>query len=50
MNENNEVRVGYAFVPEQEFNRVFSPEEALCRGTIFPELYLPMEVYGPKLP
>ena len=48
MNEN-ETRVGYAFVPEQEFKQVLQPEEALCKGTVFPELYLPMEVYGPKL-
>jgi len=24
------------------FENVFEPDEALCRGTIFPELYLPM--------
>lgn len=49
MNETEVIRVGYAFVPEQELKQVFQPEEALCKGTIFPELYLPMEVYGPKL-
>ena len=47
---DTDVRVGYAFVPEQEMKQVFQPEEALLKGTIFPELYLPMEVYGPKLP
>ncbi len=48
MNEQD-TRVGYAFVPVQELKEVFSPAEALSKGTVFPELYLPMEVYGPKL-
>lgn len=49
MNEN-EARVGYAFVPKQVLGETYSPEEALCMGTVFPELYLPMDVYGPQLP
>lgn len=42
------VRVGYAFVPIQSFEEMYSPEEALANGTAFPELNLPMSVYGPK--
>lgn len=32
-----------AFVPFQmsSFEDVFEPDEALCKGTVFPELYLP---------
>jgi len=32
-----------AYVPFQmsEFDNLFDPDEALCRGTIFPELHLP---------
>lgn len=42
-------RVGYAFVPVQKFGETYSPEEGLERGTIFPELDLPISVYGPKV-
>jgi len=33
-----------AYVPYQNssFENVFEPDEALCKGTIFPELFLPM--------
>lgn len=51
MNKNYEeimVRVGYAFVPVQVFGEMYSPEEALANGTAFPELNLPMAIYGPK--
>lgn len=37
--------IGYAYVPPQRLTQVLSVEEALCRGTLFPELYLPMGVY-----
>ncbi|MBR5236730.1 MAG: spore coat associated protein CotJA [Clostridia bacterium] len=40
-------RVGYAYVPVQHFGKTYSPEEGLERGTIFPELDLPITVYGP---
>lgn len=41
------VRVGYAYVPPQMLTQVYSPEEGLERGTIFPELDLPKSEYGP---
>ena len=44
-----EERVGYAFVPIQKFDKIYTPEEALERGTLFPELDLPISVYGPKV-
>lgn len=33
-----------AYVPIQNsnFENIFEPDEALCKGTIFPELYLPL--------
>ncbi|HLR33987.1 MAG TPA: spore coat associated protein CotJA [Tissierellales bacterium] len=30
-----------AYVPFQIMNQIFSPEEALRKGTLFPELYEP---------
>lgn len=48
--ENNmcmcEYPVGYAFVPEQIFKNVYDIDEALERGTLFPELDLPLGIYG----
>ena len=38
--------VGYAYVPYQQLNTVYTPEDALCNGTIFPELNLTMCEYG----
>lgn len=46
MIQNDTPCVGYAFVPRQRLEQVFEPEEALMRGTLFPELYLPINVYG----
>lgn len=39
-------KVGYAYVPVQELDETYEPQKALKRGTIFPELDLPIEVYG----
>ncbi len=38
--------VGYAYVPYQQLNTVYSPEEGLCVGTVFPELNLSICEYG----
>ncbi len=38
--------IGYAFVPDQHFGTVYDMDMALERGTLFPELDLPIEVYG----
>jgi len=46
--EEMQVRVGYAYVPVQFFEEIYSPEEALANGTAFPELNLSVSVYGPK--
>lgn len=43
---DNDRRLGYAFVPVQTLDKVFTPEEGLARATMFPELYLPLGVYG----
>lgn len=39
-------RVGYAFVPMQAFEETYDPQKALMRGTVFPELDIPMDKYG----
>lgn len=38
--------VGYAYVPYQQLNTVYSPTEGLTEGTIFPELNFTMCEYG----
>lgn len=32
------VSVGYAYVPFQKLGKVYTPEKAIMRGTVFPEL------------
>ena len=49
MNEIKAVpMVGYANVPFQVLNEIYSFEKALETGTLFPELNLPMEIYVPR--
>ncbi|MDY3928014.1 MAG: spore coat associated protein CotJA [Clostridia bacterium] len=38
--------VGYAYVPIQLLNEVYSVDDALMNGTVFPELNLSIEEYG----
>ncbi len=38
--------VGYAYVPYQQLENVFSAEEALANATLFPELVLTIAEYG----
>lgn len=38
-------RVGYAYVPFQYLDKVYSPDKALWRGTIFPELDISINEY-----
>lgn len=40
-------RLAHAYVPWQCYNVAYSPAEALCKGTLFPELYQPQGEYGP---
>ncbi|NLY76667.1 MAG: spore coat associated protein CotJA [Tissierellia bacterium] len=32
-----------AYVPFQRLNQIYSPSEALRKGTLFPELYMPYD-------
>ena len=41
--------LGYAFVPVQTINDIYSPQEGLMVGTIFPELNKPFGVYGAEV-
>lgn len=43
--------VGYAYVPIQkaEMRNIFSPEDALLNGTVFPILAKPLGVYGKQV-
>ncbi len=45
LTQNTMPRVGYAFVPVQKFGETYSIEEGFSRGTLFPELDLPKNVY-----
>ncbi len=38
-------RQGYAWVPVQNLDKVYSPNKALKAGTIFPELNITIEEY-----
>ncbi len=38
--------VGYGYVPVQQLNTIFNADEALCKGSLFPELALTIEEYG----
>lgn len=38
--------LAYAYVPIQRWRMLFPEGEALSHGTLFEELYKPMEVYG----
>ncbi len=38
-------RVGYAYVPRQNLEKLYAPAKALRVGTIFPELNITMEEY-----
>ena len=38
--------LGYAAFPIQKFRLLYSASDALSHGTLFEELYLPMEVYN----
>lgn len=40
--------LGYSYVPTQKIGALYSYEEALENGTLFPELNLPLGVYGKK--
>lgn len=45
--EKNCGRVAYAYVPPQKLNDLYTVEEGLIEGTIFPELDIPMGEYSP---
>ncbi|MBO5059767.1 MAG: spore coat associated protein CotJA [Clostridia bacterium] len=38
--------LGYGYVPIQQLNTVYSAEDALKKGSLFPELVLTIEEYG----
>ena len=40
------MRLAHAYVPWQTYDTVYSPQEALNRGTLFPELYLAIPPMG----
>lgn len=35
------MRLAHAYVPYQYYSSSYSPEEALSKGTLYPELYMP---------
>ncbi|WP_041701795.1 spore coat associated protein CotJA [Gottschalkia acidurici] len=38
---NSRYKLAHAYVPFQTMDKVYCPEDALKRGTLFPELHLP---------
>lgn len=45
-NAAREKELARAYVPFQIMNQVYSPKEALDKGTLFPELYRPYHMEG----
>lgn len=41
------IRLATAFVPPQRFRESFNLSEALRKGTLFPELYMPYRYHDP---
>ncbi|HLV08578.1 MAG TPA: spore coat associated protein CotJA [Halanaerobiales bacterium] len=37
------MKLAHAYIPYQEFREAYSPEQALRRGTLFPELWMPYQ-------
>lgn len=46
---NKGMQLARAYVPFQRLNQVFDPKEALMKGTLFPELYMPYKRKGEDL-
>lgn len=42
----NDKKLARAYVPFQKPGRLFHPEEALVKGTVYPELYCPYKPGG----
>ena len=42
----HDLTLAYLYAPDQKFRLLYSSREALSKGTLFEELYKPMEVYG----
>lgn len=38
--------LAYVYAPDQQFRMLYSAKDALDHGTLFEELFKPMEVYG----
>ncbi|NLX62687.1 MAG: spore coat associated protein CotJA [Tissierellia bacterium] len=39
--KNRRMELARAYVPFQRLNQVYDPKEALMKGTLFPELFMP---------
>lgn len=49
MNNNNDCLfgcIGYAYVPVQQLDKVYCPEDALNQASLFPELVMDLGEYG----
>jgi len=46
MHDLDNFPLAYAYVPMQKLGKVYTEPEALSKGTLFPELYKPLGVYG----
>ena len=46
--EHPPLKLATAYVPPQPYTKQFSPEEALKKGTLWPELYTPYPPPNPR--
>lgn len=42
----DDMPLAYVYAPDQRFRMLYTANDALKHGTLFEELYKPMEVYG----
>lgn len=42
----DDMPLAYVYAPNQKFCMLYSADDALSHGTLFEDLYKPMEVYG----
>ena len=42
----DDMPLAYVYAPDQKFRMLYSANDSLAHGTLFEELYKPMEVYG----
>ncbi|MBS4534138.1 spore coat associated protein CotJA [Clostridium sp. D2Q-14] len=43
--DSRHYKLAHAYIPYQNMCKIYDLKEALCKGTLFPELYMPYKKY-----